>query len=282
MPPPPRGRPYYDVASGRKMILPREGGKAVPYIEGTPPRFDARKTLRRTGLAARDEARSSARVATSFGRTFARETGVARIGAGELLVYMGFTLLGLALLDTALRGRGPAAVGALFDLAGSGIRRLFSTRDPLIGYSPPAGEGSSRPANTAGAAGGGSTRSTGGGVVGPGTSTTPSGRLVPLAATSGIRTDRGISELVAGIAKRFGVTPTSGYRSPTQNAAVGGASRSDHLCGLAVDFAGRSAAMARLARWAARQKFAFVAYDGVPETYYGGHADHVHISFNRC
>lgn len=38
------------------------------------------------------------------------------------------------------------------------------------------------------------------------------------------------------IAKRYGLTITSGYRSPSHNAAVGGAPNSFHVQGLAFDF----------------------------------------------
>jgi hypothetical protein len=97
------------------------------------------------------------------------------------------------------------------------------------------------------------------------------------------------------LAKRFGLTLTSGYRNPQQQIATGSRAglRSRHLVrGGAADISGSADAMRRLAEWAIRSgRFAEVFYD--PLGYYwdngrlnrggiGGHSDHVHLSYGRA
>ena len=110
------------------------------------------------------------------------------------------------------------------------------------------------------------------------------GRLVPVpidvASRPGILLDQAILNRAVEMAKRFGLLITSGYRDSQRNAASGGASRSDHLCGLAADFGGSVAAMSRLELWARQQGFAYV--DGPVVNVDGRHGDHVHVSFTRC
>ena len=122
---------------------------------------------------------------------------------------------------------------------------------------------------------------------------TPTGQLreIPAryASRPGINIDGGLFDGVIAIVNRFGVRVISGHRDPAYNARVGGAQRSDHLCGRAVDFAGTPDQMAALARWAQRQgygtKRGYVEYDplGIGDTRDPtDHVDHVHISFVRC
>jgi hypothetical protein len=94
------------------------------------------------------------------------------------------------------------------------------------------------------------------------------------------------------LAKRFGLTLTSGFRNPQQQIATGSRAglRSRHLVrGGAADISGSPESMRRLADWAIRSgRFAEVFYD--PLGYYwdngrlnrggiGGHSDHVHLSY---
>lgn len=90
----------------------------------------------------------------------------------------------------------------------------------------------------------------------------------------GIQVNSQILPSVLDITKKFGVKVNSGYRSAEHNAAVGGASHSDHLGGNAVDFTGDPSAMHRLYNWA-QGRFPYIE----PWDQAGG--NHVHISFIR-
>lgn len=115
------------------------------------------------------------------------------------------------------------------------------------------------------------TPSSGGGKAGQGQSGLPSpGKL---AAVDGIEVDPLIAAAVGGVVNRFGVTPTSGYRSPSHNAAVGGVSGSDHLTGDAVDFSGSPSALTALYKYA-QARFPYVEPMAQAK-------NHVHISFRR-
>jgi hypothetical protein len=91
------------------------------------------------------------------------------------------------------------------------------------------------------------------------------------------------------LAKKFGLTVGSTYRSPSRNASVGGAKGSRHMThGGAADISGSASQMAALARWAIKSGlFAEVFYDPVgsldngrfSKRGIGGHRDHVHLSF---
>jgi hypothetical protein len=90
------------------------------------------------------------------------------------------------------------------------------------------------------------------------------------------------------LARQYGLRLSSTYRSPAENARVGGSPTSRHmLLGGAADFSGTPEAMRRLAEWAIRsRRFSEVFYDPVGQydngVYsrrgIGGHSDHVHIS----
>jgi Peptidase M15 len=107
-----------------------------------------------------------------------------------------------------------------------------------------------------------------------------SGQLqaLPVECTYGrlIRIDSQFVPVTVQICREFNVKVTSGYRSPALNRSVDGAPKSDHLCGYAGDFSGKWGNMARLAKWARQQPFAYVEF-ATPD-----HMDHVHISFARC
>lgn len=102
-----------------------------------------------------------------------------------------------------------------------------------------------------------------------GTPATGQGGLTSL---DGIQVDPAIAPEVQSVVGQFGVHPTSGYRSPSHNAEVGGATHSDHLSGDAVDFGGSPQQLAALYAWALKQRFPYVEPMGQAK-------DHVHISF---
>lgn len=95
----------------------------------------------------------------------------------------------------------------------------------------------------------------------------------PLDTHPGISVDQRILPDVEKIASQFDVKVNSGYRSPSHNAAVGGAQHSDHLTGDAVDFTGAPDALAALYKYA-QGRFAYVEPMAQAK-------DHVHISFRR-
>lgn len=97
--------------------------------------------------------------------------------------------------------------------------------------------------------------------------------LPPLSSVGGVQVDSAIAPTVAQFISRFGVTPTSGYRSAAHNAAVGGATHSDHLSGDAVDFSGNPQALAALYAYA-QGRFPYVEPMAQAK-------DHVHISLRR-
>jgi hypothetical protein len=273
-PPPRRGRPYLDARSGRMMILPREGGKAIPHIPRQAEPFSASRALRRAGVrtaAASD--RGAARTQASlidFSRTTWDTAGGP--GIGQLIVYAFASIIALALLENALGGRGPGAVERILGAFGGGLTKLTSATDPIIGRGVlPAGPSST----VAGGAAVGSldptpTPKPSKGL--PGFSREP----LPTQYAQGGRTiyvDSTIVGQVEQIAKHFGVTVSSGYRDPAHNAEVGGAPRSDHLTGGAVDFVGPAWAMNALRAWA-QGRFPYVEPASQAP-------DHVHISFFR-
>ncbi len=140
VPPPVAGRRYFDVDRGVWMIRPGRG-KAVPLhspegekVSGRRSSFDAGQALRRAGLATRQEARAQGRLVSKAGSAVSSRTPA--VGLGGFVLYLGFSLLGLIVLDVALRGRGPAGVKLALDYAGSFIRRLVSPGDPIFGATP--------------------------------------------------------------------------------------------------------------------------------------------------
>lgn len=97
------------------------------------------------------------------------------------------------------------------------------------------------------------------------------GRRGGLTTVDGIQVDPAIASSLKQVIARFGVTPTSGYRSASHNAAVGGAQHSDHLSGDAVDFGGSPQALAALYKYA-QGRYAYVEPMSQAK-------NHVHISF---
>lgn len=151
MPPPPRGKPYYDVNRGRMMIVPRGGGRAVPYV-GPRGGFDPGKLLRRAGVQTRtlggELAGDTARAASAV----AERQPLDLAGLGRFLVAAAATLLGLIVLDLILSARGATAAERAFGLLGRGISRFVAPGDPLVTATVAA----AAPAKTPPVSGGGS------------------------------------------------------------------------------------------------------------------------------
>lgn len=284
MQPPARGKPYYDADRGRTMILPAGGGKAVPYVGGDgPPKFDPGKALRRSGMQARTLGRELARDAGDTAAAVAARQPF-NVGAfGGFIVTAAAGLLGLIVLDLLLRR--PAAFELALTGVSRGVRMLVDPHDPIIARGP----STPTPAASGSAFGPGGTYQppVPGVLPAPGATTVPqpqpTGKLTKVPGT-GESIDRAYVGLTRWIAETFGVTLTSGYRTPAENAATNGAPNSDHLRGAAADFAGPAENLARLARWAKAQAFPYVEYDLVPATARGvptDHDEHVHISFSR-
>lgn len=76
-------------------------------------------------------------------------------------------------------------------------------------------------------------------------------------------------------ASEMGLRVTSTYRSPAENAAVGGMKGSAHTKGLALDVAGSTSDMAAFARWAKASGLFETVLWRTP-----GHFDHVHIDWS--
>lgn len=157
MPPPPRGRPYYDAKKGQRMILPHGGGKAIPYV-GTEPAKPS--PARRARVVVREEARATGAVAKRATRTTSRTLtragampplGTSTTGWGGLLIYGFASIVALALLDALLRGRGPAGVDVAFRGLSQGIRKLIDPTDPIIGPGPAPTKSTAPAAPSAGA-----------------------------------------------------------------------------------------------------------------------------------
>jgi Peptidase M15 len=94
-------------------------------------------------------------------------------------------------------------------------------------------------------------------------------------ATYGIKQNNS-SKTAIDIAKQYGLTLTSGYRSPSKNASIGGSKTSFHQRGYAYDFAGTPSQMQKFAEWAKTSGlYSEVIYNN------GDHADHVHVGWGE-
>lgn len=94
-------------------------------------------------------------------------------------------------------------------------------------------------------------------------------------ATYGIKQNNS-SRTAVEIAKQYGLTLTSGFRSPSKNASIGGAKKSFHQSGEAYDVAGTPAQMQKFAEWAKTSGlYSEVIYNN------SDHADHVHVGWGE-
>ena len=84
------------------------------------------------------------------------------------------------------------------------------------------------------------------------------------------------SRTAIDIAKKYGLTLTSGYRSPSKNASIGGSKTSFHTHGLAYDFGGSPSQMQKFAEWAKTSGlYSEVIYNN------SDHRDHVHVGWGE-
>lgn len=95
----------------------------------------------------------------------------------------------------------------------------------------------------------------------------------PLATYAGRQFCPSIIGWIKAIVEQFGVTVSSGYRTPEQNAAAGGVVNSDHLSGLAVDLSGPESILASAKVWIDSQ----IGSDIWSDIHDPG--PHLHISF---
>lgn len=282
-------RVFTDPAPTRAGALREAARKDGPlYRRAVAPRehFDARRALRRAGLNLRDEAHHTAGIG-SEGAGNALEA----IGAGNYGGIVNFGLLvlggifGLLLLNLLVGNRGSAIAGKSLQWTSGLLGRIVSPTDPLIGAGhSSAPTSSSSPAPTTSSTGSPSaavTHNHPGDTTGsalPFTIGAPTKRIVPIPGTA-YKLDAAYVQATEWIAKTFGVTITSGYRTAAENAAVGGAPNSDHLTGSAVDFGGSTAALNRLYQWASAAGFPYV--ESPAQAVAAGEGSHVHITFYR-
>lgn len=94
-------------------------------------------------------------------------------------------------------------------------------------------------------------------------------------ATYGIKQNNS-SRTAIDIAKQYGLTLTSGYRSPSKNSSIGGSKTSFHMQGYAYDFAGTPSQMQKFAEWAKTSGlYSEVIYNN------SDHKDHVHVGWGE-
>jgi hypothetical protein len=140
-------------------------------------------------------------------------------GLGGLLLYGFTTIVGLALLENALSGRGPAGAATVLNTLGGGIRKLVDPHDPLLA----AGAVRSPSSSTASASSGAAAAVT--------AAPLRTGK-VRFTGVSLAHTDRGFLARVIGAAQAAGATVIqveSATRTPGDNRAAGGVSQSNHL-----------------------------------------------------
>jgi len=252
--PPRRGEPYYDVDRGRQMIVPPGGGKAVEYVGPSGERgFEAGKALRRAGVRTVQAADRAAGAAPARTRRALRradalpDVGGSPLGLGGLLIYGFATIVGLALLENALSGRGPAAVGTVLGAFGGGLKRLVDPGDPLISRGTPAASSgtvvtsSGARIDSPGSSAVGPMR-TGGGADRPGQVSLAKG-----ADRAGHPTRLVVINFVKGIAARVGRTLTIGTGTNHSRLTVNG-NESAHWTGYAADIPATGAWLIRLGR----------------------------------
>lgn len=152
MPPPARGKPYYDADRGRMRIVPKGGGRAVDYV-GPRTGFNAGKALRRAGVQTRTLADKAADATAGrverVGGAILSEAKPA--GFGQFLIAAAATLLGLIVLDLILSARGAGGVERGLGLVARGIERFVSPADTLV----PATAAAATPPKTTKPGGGG-------------------------------------------------------------------------------------------------------------------------------
>lgn len=244
MPPPTRGRPYYDVARGRKMIVPKEGGKAIPFV-GEASEWTPKRALRRAGIRATAAGDRAARRAPGAAFDAAKASGgIPQLGVGQLVLYVFVSILALALLENVLGGPGSGAVSKILAFFGGTITRLVSPTDPLVprgGVPPPVqppANFATATATTPGATAGAQPSAVMGGG-GPAYKKSPNVVAgVHFSGASLVGTNTKLIAGVAAVVRAAGgtlVNVISARRSTASNAAAGGVQDSNHLTGDAID-----------------------------------------------
>lgn len=233
------------------------------------PAFSARRVLSRTGFRLRDEFTPGL---ASIGKVVTGQTRTSGISTFALAVLGG--LLSLVLLDLLVSNRGSSITSSALSWMSGALTRLTSPTDPLTA-----------PGHTSPLAAATQAQTTTQGVVTspvapllPVAAGKPTGRSAPVPGTT-VAVDAAYLSLTEWIAKTFGVTVTSGWRSVVDNSKAGGAPGSDHLTGRAVDFGGSAPALARLYSWANAAGFPYV--ESPAQAVALGEGPHVHISFWR-
>jgi hypothetical protein len=235
----------------RTPITPRERLRVAEHPPAREP-FSARRTLRRAGAASATLADRGAASTAAAGRRAGGElmepTQEAGVGVGALLVTVGASILGLALLENLLGGRGPAAFGQLLGMVGGGIEKLVDPTDPIIRQGqPPPPPASSTSTTTRSSSSAPAASPVPGAIPGAG------GRLTYPAMTRGgadpwpylqftanadwQHVDLWLLDRLNDVGRRLGkvITVFSGYRSPSYSASVGGYANDPHTRGVAVD-----------------------------------------------
>jgi hypothetical protein len=261
----PRVVEYWDAQAGRWMVRrpgrrgverhSPEGEAMLGEARGGSSSFDARRSLRRAGATVD---RGASRLATGARQGVPRAVrragaspepivGFGPTGVGGLLVTVGASVLGLALLENLLGGRGPAAFDHLLGLAGQGIRKLVDPNDPIIrqGQPPPAPVSLVGPVAKAQPDQHPTVRKgygaqTGGRITYPAMTTGGADPFPHLQFASGAdwqHVDLGLLKRLDTVGAQLGqvITVFSGYRSPSYSANVGGYSTDPHTRGVAVD-----------------------------------------------
>lgn len=105
----------------------------------------------------------------------------------------------------------------------------------------------------------------------------------PSKAGKALTPSSGVNTAAEESAKQFGLTKSSGYRSPEESRRVGGTDTDDHTKGTAADFAGSPEKMDAFAKEAIAsgnyKKVIWQGKDWISGVKVPGHDDHVHLSW---
>jgi hypothetical protein len=212
-----------------------------PALREVPrEQWDGRRALRRAGLTAREELRSTGKLGARAGRGAARAAGFQASSWTSLLLYMLASVVLLALLKTALEGRGPAAVEKSLAWLGGAWGRLFSPEDPLIARGPAEAPGAALADASAAAVASGAV-ATGSAAVARFV------RVGPNANRPGAALKPQVIAFVGAIGARLGKVLTIGTGTNHSRTTLNG-NESDHWTGWAADIPAKGAENVRIGR----------------------------------